>query len=72
MAIAVKVNGYESVNVIPHITVAINPDGGKPVMSNNITNWVNVKPFDVEVLLLRLLKKNHNICCGFSSYIIFN
>jgi hypothetical protein len=35
-------------------------------MSNNITNWVNVKPFDVEVLLLRLkLKKNHNICCGF-------
>jgi hypothetical protein len=24
MAIAVKVNGYESVNVIPHITVAIN------------------------------------------------
>jgi hypothetical protein len=38
MAIAVKVNGYESVNVIPHITVAINPDGGKPVMSNNITN----------------------------------
>jgi predicted kinase len=48
MAIAVKVNGYESVNVIPHITVAINPDGGKPVMSNNITNWVNVKPFDVE------------------------
>ena len=39
MAIAVKVEGYPSKNTIPHITLAINPDGGKPVMSNQITNW---------------------------------
>lgn len=45
MAMAVKVSGYESVNAIPHITIAINPDGGKPVMSNNITKWQNIKPF---------------------------
>lgn len=40
MAMAVKVNGYPSKNAIPHITIAINiANGGKPVMSNNITNW---------------------------------
>jgi predicted kinase len=39
MAIAVKVNGYHSDNTIPHITIAINPNGGKPVMSNDITDW---------------------------------
>lgn len=40
MAIAVKVDGYESSNNIPHITLAINEkEGGKPVMSNKITNW---------------------------------
>jgi len=40
MAIAVKVEGYPSDNKIPHITVAVNVnEGGKPVMSNNITEW---------------------------------
>lgn len=39
MAFAVKVEGYPSKNEIPHITIAINPDGGKPVMSNNIKKW---------------------------------
>jgi len=38
-AMAVKVEGYPSANDIPHITIAVNPDGGKPVMSNQITNW---------------------------------
>ncbi len=47
MAIAVKVNGFHSKNVIPHITLAINPDGGKPVMSNDITKWQDIKPFIV-------------------------
>lgn len=46
--IAVKVEGYESVNKVAHITVAVNPDGGKPVMSNDITNWQNVKRFVLE------------------------
>lgn len=40
MAIAVKVQGYKTTNDIPHITVAVNtPAGGKPFMSNKITNW---------------------------------
>jgi predicted kinase len=40
MAIAVKVNGYPSDNDIPHITIAVNvSEGGKPFMSNKITNW---------------------------------
>jgi hypothetical protein len=45
MAMAVLVNGYESKNERPHITIAVNPDGGKPVMSNNITHWEDIKPF---------------------------
>lgn len=40
MAVAVKVHGYPSDNDIPHITIAVNrAGGGKPVMSNEITNW---------------------------------
>jgi len=39
MAVAVKVSGYRSDNKIPHVTIAINPNGGKPVMSNDITDW---------------------------------
>jgi len=40
MAVAVKVHGYPSDNDIPHITIAVNrAGGGKPVMSNKITNW---------------------------------
>lgn len=39
MAIAVKVSGYRSKNAVPHITLAVNPNGGKPVMSNDIVNW---------------------------------
>jgi hypothetical protein len=26
-------------NKIPHITIAINPNGGKAFMSNDITDW---------------------------------
>lgn len=38
--IAVGVEGFPTVNKIPHITVAVDVNnGGKPVMSNNITNW---------------------------------
>lgn len=39
MAIALEVEGYPSKNAIPHITLAVNPNGGKPVMSNQITDW---------------------------------
>lgn len=38
--IAVRVTGYFTKNKIPHITLAVNrKNGGKPVMSNNLTNW---------------------------------
>lgn len=36
--IAVKVSGFASNNVNPHITVAVAP-GAKPVESNDIANW---------------------------------
>jgi len=43
MAIAVKVSGYPSSNDTPHITIAVNTaEGGKPFMSNKITNWETV------------------------------
>ena len=39
-AMAIKVEGYWTVNKIPHVTIAVNVlSGGKPVHSNNITNW---------------------------------
>jgi len=56
-AMAVKVEGYESANKIPHITVAVNPDGGKAVMSNDITNWQNVKPFILNGVVVEIKKK---------------
>jgi predicted kinase len=55
--IAVQVEGYESANKVPHITVAVNPDGGKPVMSNDITNWQNVKPFVLMGVVTEVKKK---------------
>ena len=48
MAIAAKVKGYTSSNKIPHVTLAVNPDGGKPVMSNKIEDWKKVKPFKIK------------------------
>jgi hypothetical protein len=47
MAMAVRVEGYPSNNDIPHITIAINPNGGKAVMSNDITKWRKIKPFNI-------------------------
>ena len=42
-AIAVRVIGYYSKNLIPHVTVAVNiKGGGKPVDSNGITVWTPV------------------------------
>ena len=42
VAIAVGVEGYQSDNDKPHITIAVNKaKGGKPVMSNNIEVWEN-------------------------------
>ncbi len=42
--IAVGVSGFYSKNTKPHITLAVNRKaGGKPVMSNNLTNWEKLK-----------------------------
>lgn len=49
MAMAVGVEGFPTVNKIPHITVAVNrKEGGKPFMSNKITNWKPVQ-FSLEL-----------------------
>ena len=43
-ALAVKVSGYHSANKIPHITIAIDRDGGaRPKDSNDIKSWTDVK-----------------------------
>jgi tRNA nucleotidyltransferase/poly(A) polymerase len=42
--IAVGVSGFDSKNAKPHITLAVNRQGGgKPMMSNNLTNWTKLR-----------------------------
>lgn len=48
MAMAVRVEGYKSKNETPHVTLAVNPNGGLPKMSNDITKWQDVKHFVVK------------------------
>jgi predicted kinase len=57
MALAVQVEGYTSKNDIPHITIAINPDGGKPVMSNQITKWQDIKSFMISGIVTEIKKQ---------------
>jgi predicted kinase len=57
MAMAVKVSGYSSKNEIQHITVAINPDGGKPAMSNQITKWQPIKKFIIGGVVTEIKKQ---------------
>jgi len=41
---AVGVSGFESHAAKPHITLAVNKkEGGKPAMSNNLTDWKKLK-----------------------------
>lgn len=48
MALAVKVDGYHSDNKTPHVTIAVNVDGGgKPVQSNDITKWKSMDNYIV-------------------------
>jgi hypothetical protein len=56
MAMAVGVEGYESKNAIPHITIAINPEGGKPKDSNNITSWQDMESFMVKGVVTEIKK----------------
>lgn len=46
MSIAVGVEDYFSTNEKPHITLGVNTlEGGKPVMSNKITEWVKLENY---------------------------
>jgi len=56
MAMAVQVDGYPSKNVIPHVTIAVNPEGGKPKDSNDITKWEDIKPFYVTGFVTEITK----------------
>ena len=58
-AIAVKVSGFYTMNKIPHVTLAVNVnEGGKPVMSNQITNWQPVdNKFDIFGIVEEIKKR---------------
>ena len=56
MAIAARVEGYQSSNAIPHITLAINPNGGKPKDSNLIKDWKQIKPFTISGIVTNIIK----------------
>ena len=56
MALAVQVEGFRTKNEIPHITIAINQNGGKPVMSNEITKWQDMKSFMIKGVVTEIKK----------------
>lgn len=56
MAMAVRVSGYPTKNEIPHITVAVNPEGGKPAMSNQISKWQSIKTFMIKGVVTEIKK----------------
>lgn len=56
MAVAVMVHGYSSTNAIPHVTLAVNPNGGKPVMSNQITSWKEVEELKIRGVITNYMK----------------
>ena len=60
MAMAIRVEGYPTENKMPHITLAVNPNGGKPVMSNDITKWQDVKHFMITGIVTEV-KKNDRV-----------
>ena len=47
MVIAVRVEGFPSKNKILHVTLAVNPEGRKPFMSNKIEEWKDIEPFEI-------------------------
>lgn len=56
MAMAVKVEGYQTSNPVPHITIAVNSAGGMPSMSKGITKWQQVKSFMVNGQVMEITK----------------
>lgn len=53
--LAVKVEGYYSTNKIPHITVSVK-NGGKPVMSNDIENWVEMERIELKGIVKEIIR----------------
>jgi predicted kinase len=58
MSLAVQVEGFKSNNNIPHITIAINPDGGRAVMSKYITKWQDMKSFMIKGVVTEITNTN--------------
>jgi hypothetical protein len=53
--IAFKVDGFVSANENPHVTFAVNvTDGAKPFESNQIEEWVEVLPFNIEGVVMEI------------------
>lgn len=55
MAVALEVDGYPSENKIPHITLAVNPQG-KPRMSNEIKDWRDIENLKVRGTITNIKK----------------
>lgn len=46
-----------SMNNLPHITIAVNiNNGGKPVMSNNLSNWKSISPITLKGKILEVMQ----------------
>jgi hypothetical protein len=55
MVMAVGVSGFYSENKQPHVTLGVNRvEGGKPHMSNNISDW---KPYETDFVLTGVVKE---------------
>lgn len=54
LVIAVEVTtDVPSINVIKHVTIAVNvKDGGKPYLSNKLTNWTLISPIGLSGTIL--------------------
>lgn len=59
--IALKVHGIDTFNDFPHITLAIDPDGGLAKDSNLITKFMDIKPFAVQGVVTVFDKGNIDI-----------
>lgn len=55
--IAFRVEGFHTNNEIPHVTFAVNvTKGAKPVESNQIEEWVDIVPFNIEGVVTEIPK----------------
>lgn len=55
-AVQIEFDDIPCTNNLRHVTVSINPDKGKPVDSNYITDWINITPFTLKATI-KIYKK---------------